>query len=243
MLKSENLEHFKTFIDYMNENNFKFNLGWIPHFIDPPNNIDNDLINDFTINNACFINFLDYCINMNGKIGLHGYTHQSGNEASLAGFDLSPTVNNKEKDTRRIIENSISTSEILNIPISFFESAHYRASMQQKSLVCEYFKYIYEPYSPLFYNIPYTKNGSLFIPAPLGYVQDHNVDPIIKKLRNKPNGMLASFFYHPSKEFEFIERIINDDTISYTYSNQSPMHKIGEVLKENDYTTVYIDSL
>lgn len=243
MLNSENLEHFKTFIDYMNENNLKFNLGWIPRFVDPPNNIDNDLLNNFNINNACFINLLDYCINMNGRIGLHGYTHQYANEASISGVDLSPSVNNKELDTRNIIENAISTSEILNIPISFFESAHYKASMQQKSLMCDYFKYVYEPYGPLFFNIPYEENGTLFIPAPLGYVQDHNVDPIIEKLNSKPSGMLASFFYHPSKEFGFIERIIESNTITYKYSDESPMHKIATALNNNNYVTVNIDSL
>lgn len=243
MLESQNLEYFKTFIDYMYENNFKFNLGWVPRFVNPESNIDNNLLDNFNIENACFINLLDYCIYMNGKIGLHGYTHQYGNEKSISGIDLDQNVNSSDYETRRLIENAISTAETLNIPISFFESAHYRSSTLQKRIVAEYFKYAYEPYSPIFYNIPFQKNGTLFVPAPLGYVQDHNVDPIIKKLNKKPKGMLASFFYHPSKEFGFIEKVVEGDYVKYNYSNESPMHKIGKALKDNNYRTVSIDSL
>ena len=82
---------------------------------------------------------LDYLINSGGEVGLHGYTHQSDDQRSLNGTELSRKYNSSDKETREVIENAINTSVALNIPCSFFESPHYKATLNQKKIIEEYF--------------------------------------------------------------------------------------------------------
>ncbi|CDH91477.1 Conserved protein [Clostridium botulinum B str. Eklund 17B (NRP)] len=124
----------------------KFHVGWIPRFKAPTDNIDNDMLTNNSMYNVGFINLLDYLINKGAEIGLHGYTHQSGNDRSAVGEELSKDVNNSIEDTKKVIENGIDVASALNIPISFYESPHYRDTKLQKEVIEEYFQYIYEPY-------------------------------------------------------------------------------------------------
>ncbi|MDZ4957343.1 DUF2334 domain-containing protein, partial [Clostridium perfringens] len=110
----------------------KYHIAWIPRFVAPSDNIDNDLLKNDSFENVAFINLLDYLINKGAQIGLHGYTHQFDDSKSAVGTELSHKIQNNEKDTRRVIESSIDTANALNIPYSFFESPHYKASGKQK---------------------------------------------------------------------------------------------------------------
>lgn len=242
---SDNIQKMKLMVDLLHSNSIKFHIAWVPHYIDPSQNIDNDLTKDFSIENVAFINLLDYMINKNGLIGLHGYTHQFGEETSLYGTELSRKANSTEEQTRIVIEKAISTANYLNIPISFFESPHYKATRSQKDIIQEYFKYIYEPYSiPQYINIKHTDNN-IYIPTPLSYVKDLNTSKITKGLSNPDNsaGALMSLFYHPSKELDFINFEIIDNKINYSYSESSPLQQIIRSLNENKYVTSYITKI
>lgn len=225
-------------------NGIKFHIAWVPRFKAPSENIDNDLLNNNCIQNVGFINLLDYLINSGGEVGLHGYTHQSDDQRSLNGTELSRKYNSSDKETREVIENAINTSVALNIPCSFFESPHYKATLNQKKIIEEYFEFIYEPYNPLIYHKLYsTKNNNLYIPTPLSYVRDLNVDYILKGLSNPRPGLLASLFYHPTKEFDFIEINTENNTFNITYSEDSPIYKIINKLNECNYKTTHVSEL
>ncbi|MCE5220702.1 MAG: DUF2334 domain-containing protein [Clostridium sp.] len=222
----------------------KFHVSWIPRFVSPEDNIDNDLLINDNIVNAGFVNLVDYLINKGGEIGLHGYTHQHSDEISGKGEELSKDVNNTEAETRAIIEKGIDTASVLNIPISYYESPHYFDTELQKKVIADYFQFIYEPFNGTDNTNIYNFNDSnLFVPTPLGYV--HNSDPssIIDGLNNENPDTLHSFYYHPFLELKYIDFNTNNNKFNITYDENSPLQKIVKALKSDDYTTVHIDEL
>lgn len=73
-----------------------------------------------------------------------------------------------------------------------------------------------------------------FIPTPLNYVNGvEDLNNMINKIGNLPEKSLASFFYHPNIEFEYI-KIVKDKTgySTYTYSEKSPLHIVKGIFNE-----------
>lgn len=234
----------KAMANLLHSNGIKYHVAWVPRFKAPSEDFDNDLLTNDCIQNVGFVNLLDYLINNGGEIGLHGYTHQSEDQRSLNGTELSRKYNSSNAETKTVIENAINTAVSLNIPYTFFESPHYKASSKQKKIIAEYFEYIYEPYNPLvFHKIQKTSQNNLFIPTPLSYVTDLNVDPILNGLEHPRPGLLASLFYHPTKELDFIEVDTFNNTFNINYSVESPLQKIIKGIKDNNYVTVHVSEL
>ena len=221
----------------------KFHVSWIPRFKSPVDNVDNNLLTNDTITNVGFINLLDYIINKGGEIGLHGYTHQHGDEKSGPGNEMTDDVNNTVNETRAIVENGIDTASALNIPISYYESPHYGETELQRKVIEDYFQFIYEPFDSTKNNIYNLDDYHLFVPTPLGYV--HNSDPtyIINGLSNDDPDTLHSFYYHPFIELSYIDFNTNNNKLNVTYDENSPLQKIVKALKSNNYITVHIDEL
>ena len=152
--------------------------------MDPKNNIDNDLITNNSIENVGFVNMLDRLIINGAELGLHGYTHQYGDEISFEGTELSKKANTSEEETRKVIEAGIDTASALNLPVTFYESPHYKATSKQLKIIEEYFQYVYQPAGIIDFTILRRKNDNLYIPTPLSYVKDFNVKPIIRGLNH-----------------------------------------------------------
>lgn len=243
MLQNTNQLKFKAIGDFLNSQGIKFHIAWVPRYKNPSENIDNDLLSNYSMNNVGFINLLDYLINKGGQVGLHGYTHQSEDQTSLNGTELSRNYNSSEAETRQVIENAIDSAISLNIPCTFFESPHYKASFSQEKIIEEYFQYLYEPKSPLIYHKLYKKNNNLYIPTPLGYVANLNTSSIEKGLSNPRPGQLASMFYHPIQELDFINVTSANNTFVFQYSKDSPLQKIVTSIRDNDYVTVHVSEL
>jgi predicted deacetylase len=89
---------------------------------------------------------MEYLLNRNGIIGLHGYTHQYGDEVSAVGTEFSDERNNDEKSIRKRVEAAINTAKKLELPVKFFETPHYAATAFQQSIFEQYFDIIYEPF-------------------------------------------------------------------------------------------------
>ena len=222
----------------------KFHISWIPRFKSPADNIDNDLLTNDNITNVGFVNLLDYLINKGAEIGLHGYTHQHDDEISGVGEELSKDVNNTVTETRTVIENGIDTASALNIPISYYESPHYFDTELQKKVIADYFQFIYEPFNGAKNTNIYNLDGNnLFVPTPLGYVHDSDPTSIIDGLNNENTDTLHSFYYHPFVELKYIDFNTNNNKLNITYDENSPLQKIVNTLKADDYTTVHIDDL
>ncbi|MGL4848919.1 MAG: DUF2334 domain-containing protein [Clostridium sp.] len=231
---------FKAMADSLYKNELKFNVTWIPRYVYPEQKIDNDLTASDSFSNIGFINMLDYLINSNGQIGLHGYTHQAGDTSSAVGSELTKDDNSTDAETRKVIESAIYTANYLNIPVHFFESPHYHATTNQKSIIGEYFQYQYEPYNIFKYTaLEQTSNENLFIPTPLSYVKNRDASSILKKLESSPPNFLASMFYHPSIELDYITLNTTNNLFEPTFTKDSILQQLIEGFKSNNYTTIH----
>lgn len=238
---SESLEKLRIIADYLYSENVPFHVAWIPRYINPAKHIDNDPSAQLNMYNADFIYTLDYFIDRNGLIGLHGYTHQQGNEESIDGIEFNSTINSSEDSVRRRVESAINCAKKLEIPVCFFESPHYDATEAQKRVIGEYFDYIYEAYKVQSEKtISKVKIGDKivrFIPTPLNYVDgSEDLNNMINKINELPEKSLASLFYHPNIEFEYI-KITRDRKgyFTYTYSEKSPLHQLLKTFSKQNY--------
>lgn len=246
---SESLEKLRIIADHLYHENVPFHVAWIPRYMNPAKGIDNDPSTQFNMYNADFIFTLDYFIDRNGFIGLHGYTHQQGNEESVDGIEFNSKLNANEKSVRKRVELAINCAKKLDIPVSFFESPHYDATVSQKRIIGEYFDYIYEAYKTqrekVITKVEIQNKIIKFIPTPLDYVDGvKDIDNMINKISELPEESLASFFYHPNIEFEYIN-ITRGKTgyPSYTYSEESPLHQLLKVFSEKNYEFKSIENL
>lgn len=232
-LDSANLEKFQIVGDYMYGLSIPFHIAWISRYIDPPNNIDNDVSRDYNMPNAHFVFTFDYLLKKGGLIGLHGYTHQDGNEVSGDGTEFTETLNTDEASIRQRVEAAIDIANRLGYPYKFFESPHYTSTAYQQSIFEQYFDIIYEGYVGIWgdqiVKSP-RNNRTLYIPTPLGFVEGENgIEKMEERIRNLSDDALASLFYHPYAEFEFIE--LKED-LTYTYSENSPLHRIVRAIRQ-----------
>lgn len=234
-LDSDNLEKFRIVADYMFSTGVPFHIAWIPRFVDPLNGIDNDISKDYSMPNSNFLFTIEYLLNRNGVIGLHGYTHQHGKEVSADGTEFNEKRNNDEKSVRKRVEAAINTAKRLELPVKFFESPHYAATQFQQSIFEQYFDIIYEGYVGIWGKkiVKSPRNHrTLYIPTPLGYVEDKDgTKKMLHRIRNLDKDILASLFYHPDIDFEHIT--LQNDTNGYpmsNYSEKSPLHRIVKAL-------------
>ncbi|AVP56008.1 lipoprotein [Clostridium tetani] len=237
----ESLEKLRIISDYLYLENIPFHVAWIPRYIDKQKGIDEDPSRDYSIHNANFIYTMDYFMDRGGLIGLHGYTHQYGDEISIDGTEFNERRNTSEDQINSRINLAIESAKKLNIPICFFESSHYDATDMQHRVIEKHFKYMYEP--PKFdskNNI--AKRQSIgrevvYIPTPLNYVDGkQDTNNMIYKINKLDNKTLASFFYHPNIEFEYINLYKDEKGYpQYTYDENSPLKRITKTLKERNY--------
>ena len=242
-LSDKNQTKVKLMANYLNSNNIKYHVAWIPHFKAPSSNIDNDLLTETSIENVGFINMLDYMINNGGEVGLHGYTHQYGDSRSAVGTELSKDYNTDETSVRNVIESSIDTASALNIPVTFFESPHYTDISSQQDIIKEYFQVLYEPLDYTNKNILKTDTNNIFVPTPVGFVENNDPSNIIDALNDKDSTDLKSFFYHPSIETDYFDYNTDNDKVNVTISDDSILKKIVTTLKDDDYTTLHVSEL
>lgn len=247
-LISDNLEKFRVVADFMFSARVPFHIAWIPRFVDPPNNIDNDISKHYSMPNANFLFTIEYLLNKGGQIGLHGYTHQYGYEVSAEGTEFNEERNNDEKSIRKRVEAAINTAKKLELPFKFFESPHYAATEFQQSIFEQYFDIIYEGYVGIWgekiVKSP-RNNTTLYIPTPLSYVEGKDgTKKMLDRINNLDEETLASLFYHPYKDFEYIT--LKNGTNSYPlseYSENSPLRRIVKALYDKKYGFSKITSL
>ncbi|GKX66057.1 DUF2334 domain-containing protein [Inconstantimicrobium mannanitabidum] len=242
---NEDLEKFKIMGDYLYENGIKFNITWVPRYKNPGAGIDNDLLTHSTMTNAQFINTLDHLIFRGATIGLHGYTHQHGNTTSTVGTELDSKNNTTPKEVQAIAENGLKVANTFNIPVAFFESPHYQATRTQQKILEKYFRILYEPVSGYWNLNPMKTSTTLYVPAPLGYVQDEHGEALAKKIRKNYSFMLTSVFIHPFKELKFIKLKPVDSTgyCDYSYENNTPVKNIVKALQDTKHVTISVDNL
>ncbi|MBK1809458.1 DUF2334 domain-containing protein [Clostridium sp. YIM B02505] len=247
-LDSDNLEKFRVVADFMFSTGVPFHIAWIPRFVDPPNGIDNDISKHYSMPNANFLFTIEYLLNKNGILGLHGYTHQYGSEVSGEGTEFNEERNTDEDIIRKRIEAAINTAKKLELPFKFFESPHYASTEFQQSIFEQYFDIIYEGcvgiWGDKIVRSP-RNHKTLYIPTPLSYVEGKDgTEKMLNRINNLDASTLASLFYHPYKDFEYIT--LQNGTNGYPlskYSKNSPLHRIIKALYDKNYNFSKITSL
>lgn len=237
-LSQSALEKVRKVADYMNENNEYFSVSWIPRYINNSDKIDNDISKEETMENSNFIFTLDYLINRGGNIGLHGYTHQYKDTDSVIGAEFGDDNCNDSEEIRGRVESALNIANNINIPISYWETPHYKTTASQQKIFEEYFKIIYEPAIGIYNKkIIISKNNSItkYIPTPLSYVEDDNGEGMLSRIRENKNQEF-SLFYHLSMEIKSIDvSIDNNGEIIYKYDDNSILKKIVSLADELGY--------
>ncbi len=233
------LEKVRLVADYMNKNNEAFSISWIPRYINKDLNIDNDISKNESMKNANFLFTLDYIVNRGGSIGLHGYTHQFKDSNSVTGFEFGDSGYNNPEDIRKRVESALTVASNLNVPITYWETPHYKTTAKQQKIFEEYFKIIYEPAIGIYNskiitseNNEYTK----YIPTPLGYVDDDTGERILKSIKDNYDNKELSFFYHLSIEIKSIDIWVSENgSILNKYTEDSILKKIVNTTNELGY--------
>lgn len=251
---SDALEKLRVITDYLNSENIPFHVAWVPRYIDPrpSSKLDDDLSQQNTMLNADFIYTLDYMIDKNGLIGLHGYTHQYGNSESIGGSEFNSYPNDgipgTVQYTQGRVDMAIAAAKKLDIPYYFFEVPHYAISPKLSKVLEKNFDILYEPYpsNPNQINVRKNEdNSTIYVPTPLNYVDGKSDTPnMLYKIRTIKPGVLASFFYHPYLEFDDIVITKSSEGYPlYTYAETSILHQIIELFNNEGYKFITLNDL
>jgi hypothetical protein len=241
----EDLHKLRIIGDLLHSRGLPFHIAWIPRYKKPLEGKDNDLLANFNMYNADFLFTLDHLVDRGGIVGLHGYTHQYGDGESVEASEFGEDGNPDVEFAKTRVKQAIETAEKLNIPYSFFESPHYAITEAQQAAIEGNFDYIFEPAQGIWDEKPYLSkrnNKTVYVPAPWGYVQESDVESVLAKIRSKSKDSLGALFYHPYKEFEFIE-LSNLGYPEYTYSDKSMLKQILNCLADQGYSLVKINDI
>jgi len=251
----ESMEKLRIVSDYLYVQNVPFHVAWVPRYIDPrpASKADIDISKKYSMENADFVYTLDYMLDRDGLIGLHGYTHQYGNTVSIAGLEFHAPFGNGVNipDTEEYAQERINlakeAAKNLDIPYAFFEAPHYGIFGNQLKVAEKNFDIIYEDYPGSPNQIAVRSNGNkttTYIPTPLDYIDGENgVIRMINKVRDLRPNVLASFFYAPHMEFDSITlNKAKDGYPSYTYGT-SVLHQLLKVFQEKGYRFAKITEL
>lgn len=244
-------EKLRIIANYMNQRKIPYHIAWIPRYVIPNYNIDNDPLSKNNFEIAEMVYSLDYFSTHNGVIGLHGYTHQCKNEESGISFEFG-RVEPSTSVFKEKIEKAIETASYLDIPIGFFEAPHYEITSEQNKIAEKYFKILYYPFND--YGLdnasltkpqlsPYNKS-SYYISTPLNYIPEGKEDIALANLKNANINNMGSVFYHPSLEDDYIS-LSEDEAGSpnFTYKDNSTLKRLIDILEEKGFKMIKVTDI
>ncbi|HEY5524296.1 MAG TPA: DUF2334 domain-containing protein [Clostridium sp.] len=240
--EKDRMEKIRIMGNYLSKKGVPYHIAWIPHFVGANNSVDIDPMTRSDFNVAELVYTLDYLTQHNGSIGLHGYTHQSGNEESEDGYE-SGYRHPSTEEFRARLNKSIATAEYLSIPIDFYEAPHYSITPKQNKIAEEYFKVLYYPFEDNTVATtdltkpqlsPYNKL-TYYVSTPLNYVPCTKIDATIESFKAANTKNMGSLFYHPGLDFGAIQLLDEKGVPSYTYDTNSNLNKILNVLESKGF--------
>jgi len=226
----------RAMADLLYTHNATFSIAWIPIYVRPMDNYRNDP-REYSRHNLEFIFTMDYMIIRGGEMGLHGYTHQRGNENSIVGSEFGSAIN--DATARSLFHRQIAAAEyLLFTPVSF-TFPKYLGTRRQFEIAGEYFDIIWpHPYTRAIrspYHIRIGQRDVIYFNTPEDHLHGTSEADISSMLRRLNNaGEIANFFFHTHLEYESIH-ICRDENwfITITYDTSSPLHRILETLRTN----------
>lgn len=248
---AEKLGKLEAIADFLHEEGVPFHVSLIPVYKDPRNNIEISIGDTQNAHVRAFIKTILYLREKGGLIGLHGYTHQYRNETTGNGYEFAtkgtdPFAGAAYAEER--INKALELADRAGIPVDYWETPHYTGSSEQYKVMGDYFGLLYEP------NPKDKKNkfisswdGSesqsvVFVPAPfLNVAAAKDVDRILNQLNKEEPAQLASFFFHPYQEFQFMYKMKAPEGYTfYAHETNSYLHRLIGGFKEKGYTFVSV---
>lgn len=235
---------------FLGKRGVPYHVAWIPRYIDNKKNIDSDPSKENSFSLAELIYTLDYLSFRRGIIGLHGYTHQRGDEESGIGNEFGAEYPSVDELKERI-EKALDIAKYLDIKIEFFEAPHYVITFEQNKILQNYFKYILNNYKSeehLSNQINIVKANdykeAYYIPTPLYYVDDRTGDNMVKVIENMDNFIFAGLFYHPIVEHTLVE--FKEDERGYPimeYKFESTLKKVIKALEGRGVNMIEVSEI
>ena len=224
----ENLIRVRCFGDYLRDHSDGFYIAWIPLYVNPGENLQNDVSRDDSFYNADFVFTLDCLVEDGGRIGLHGLTHQHGDEVSAEGFEFGDDIPYKRRALRKRFSQAEDICARMGYTCSFFEFPHYAASDLQKQEAEKYFDIIYQQYPNAAQTgrIETRQIGAhtcLWVPTPADYVHSaYDSDGFMEQLKGAYSaGAITSLFIHPAVDYRSIRIRIEGDTMTCFYDEST----------------------
>ncbi len=252
----ENLHKLYAITEYLRQEGVPYHVSLIPRVVVPKKGYDVSIADD-TPYARRFVSTIKYMQDRGAVIGVHGYTHQSGSDPSAYGFEFydlldNPGVPNTYEYARDRADKAFELFKRAGITPGYWETPHYTASVKQYPAFEEQTGLLYENkhrgemvnYVKVYDYPGQGYRGFVTVPAPLGNIdRDGDVEKMIKKLDHMGND-LASFFYHPFREFKYLYKNYNaKGEAYYVYDQNSPLHVLVRAFKDKGYTFVSVNSL
>lgn len=247
----EYFEKFRIIADYLNQKQIPYHIAWIPRYVIKNQRIDNDPLTKNNFEIAEMVYSLDYFTTHNGIIGLHGYTHQNGNDESGTGFEFGKSESSTDVFKEKI-DKAIETASYLDIPIDFFEAPHYEITPEQNKIAEKYFKILYYPFNDYGEDkadltkpqlSPYNKS-SYYISTPLNYIPVGKEYITLNNLKNADINKMGSIFFHPTLEDNFISLTKDSNGMpAFTYENNSTLKELLTILEDKGFNMIKVTDI
>ena len=236
------LEKLKYTAEYLYYGNQEYYIAWIPVYAYPAANYWNDVSKDYNLYNSYFLYVLDYMVDHKGHIGLHGYTHQYGDEESAIGYEWGEyTPYNISEQSRRMAKAKEACRKLGYVE-EFFEFPHYGATNEQMLMAEYYFDAVYQSYPDeklTNYATYTTRSGKkvYYIPTPADYVHFKRDVSIFERIKESVDkGYTLSLFFHPVIDEVHIEVETKDNKRVWSYSDEGSLPGIVNYIKELGYS-------
>lgn len=243
----EGLEKLRVTGKYLSNMKQEYYIAWIPLYTNPPQNIQNDLTKDYNFYNASFLYTLDYLVANGGKIGLHGLTHQYGNDISADGFEFGKNTPFTDLECINRMLRAKEIARDLGYQVTFFEFPHYAATENHIRYAEKYFDVIYQKYTGkntidnlVLKTVAGGKNV-LYIPTPADYIHSkYDVEGMKERINQSAKaGNLVSLFYHPTLDFEYIQVYTTDSGVRiWAYPSYAVLPTIVNKVSNDGYNFV-----
>ncbi len=204
--KVSEVERLRYAAEYLYRRKQQYYIAWVPVYKNPKTKVSNDLSKDFDLYNSYFLYVLDYMVDHGGHLGLHGYTHQYGEDRSTVGNEWGEETPYTVKEQMQRMVKAKETAFRLGYSEEFFEFPHYAATEKQQKMAQHYFDAVYQSYRKKdntvinsIYKAKDTGKEVYYIPTPADYVKSANArEDIIKTLEDVVERQESvSMFYHP----------------------------------------------
>ena len=239
----KNCEKLMAIGEYLYLRGQEYYLAWIPFYINPPYGVSNELTDNTNLYNSCFMYTMDFLIDHGGHIGVHGYTHQYGNEKSADGWEFGKNTPFSVTEQQQRLILARQTAERFGYTAEFFEFPHYGATVEQLEMAERYYDVIYQSHPDVTkaYNISSRiTNGkkTYYIPTPADYIHStFDVKTMQERLtQSKAKGWEVSLFYHPALDFNQISFTTNGYTRSWNMPSNAVLPQIVNHVMNLGYT-------